>query len=538
MKKLFYVLLPFVLILCLVACGSEAGEHGTQNTESTTKQESPYNKPVREEWDVYASLDCFVKTEYNQNDNPVKRELYSNETFEKGFVLRYEYDMDGKLASLFLDAKASSSVTQKDARFALSVNEKNGKTEAEPLFNNEYEMAFSWDEDGKLASEEWESPEFDVAFFYDKTGNVTKEKSADLTAYLVHRYGDDKSAILVTEAGALTEKLTLTFGEGGMPAEVTTPEFAMHYTYNEKQLCTLIETQVAGQTFGKMVITYNDNGDPVTSDVTAIALGVEAAAARCEYTYDQNGNLTRETVYGVNNKLELKITADRAFAYDARGRLIKETEGIYPNLGKLTNNRITEYEYDEDGNKIKLTQIVCIPSGKITKDKAIICYTAEGRLCSATAFEFHSNGTVSQTVENEYNENEKLVKATQFNYYIGEKVNGELVDGPLHQKSVMEQQPNGKKIKETLEKYEQNGWCTYQLERLYYENGKKKSEVSQESGNSKSGTTKYSADYYENGKLKRTEKRYIASSGRLTRVTVCTYDENGKLIEEKDERYQ
>ncbi|MBQ4120979.1 MAG: RHS repeat protein [Clostridia bacterium] len=536
-KNFAVILLAVLVTAILAACGSESTGQKPQDTESDIKQESPFNTVVREEWDIYAALNCFVKTEFNPKNNPVRRELYSAETFEKGFEMRYEYDISGNLVDLRLDAKAASSLTHRDARFELSFDKESMKTEAKPLFDNDYELSFSWDEKGRLSSEEWKSSAIDVSFVYDKTGSVTREKSADLAAVLTHRYSNDKSSILITEAGSLTEMLTLTFGDSGMPASVTTPEYKMNYTYNEKKLCTLIETQVAGQTFGKTVISYDKKGNPVKCEVKVIAVGTETVAARYEYTYDENGNLTRETLLTANTKLELKITSDRAYEYDAKGRLIKETEGIYPTLGKLTDNRITEYEYDEKGNKIQLTQIVCIPSGKVIKDKAVARYTAEGKLASYTDYEYHTNGTLAKTVENEYDGDKKVVKTTALSYYIGQKTDGVLVDGQLHTKAVTELKPDGKKIKETAEQYTQVGWRELFLERLYYENGKMMSEVSEECREKGASTTKIIANYHENGKLSKTEKRYIESSGKLSRVIFCTYDENGKLLTEDDKRY-
>ena len=36
---------------------------------------NPYNKTEREGWDIYATVDCFVKTEYNKDGNPVIDEV-------------------------------------------------------------------------------------------------------------------------------------------------------------------------------------------------------------------------------------------------------------------------------------------------------------------------------------------------------------------------------------------------------------------------------------------------------------------------------
>jgi len=529
-KNFAVILLAVLVTAILAACGSESTGQKPQDTESDIKQESPFNNVVREEWDIYAALNCFVKTEFNPKNNPVRRELYSAETFEKGFEIRYEYDISGNLVDLRLDAKAASSLTHRDARFELSFDKESMKTEAKPLCDNDYELVFSWDENGRLSSEEWKSSAIDVSFVYDKTGSVTREKSADLAAVLTHRYSNDKSSILITEAGSLTEMLTLTFGDRGMPSSVTTPEYGMNYTYNQKKLCTLITTEVAGLDLGKTVISYDGKGNPIKCEVMAIAAGVETAAARYEYTYDENSNLTHETLLTANTKLELKITSDRAYEYDAKGRLIKETEGIYPTLGKLTDNRITEYEYDEKGNKIQLTQIVCIPSGKVIKDKGVARYTAEGKLASYTDYEYHTNGTVAKTVENEYNGEEKVVKITESSYRTGENKDGVLVDGKLLRQTITEKNANGFKVKEYTKNYAQIGVSESDNTKLFYDKGAIKSDVFVTYYSNGSVMNRVTQEYYENGTKKYSGTLAYTELGKITKKDIKEYDEKGNQI--------
>ncbi|MBQ4120978.1 MAG: hypothetical protein IJD35_03080, partial [Clostridia bacterium] len=64
---------------------------------------NPYNKTEREGWDVYASIDCLVKTSYNKDGNPVKRELYETETLAKILVQHYRYDQSGRLSDFRTD---------------------------------------------------------------------------------------------------------------------------------------------------------------------------------------------------------------------------------------------------------------------------------------------------------------------------------------------------------------------------------------------------------------------------------------------------
>ncbi|MBO7740822.1 MAG: hypothetical protein J6S34_04780, partial [Clostridia bacterium] len=98
--------------------------------------------------------------------------------------------------------------------------------------------------------------------------------------------------------------------------------------------------------------------------------------------------------------------------------------------------------------------------------------------------------------------------------------------------------PDGKKIKETAERYTQVGWRELFLERLYYDNGKLKSEFSEECQGKNSYTKKVTINYHENGKMSQKEERYIEASGKLSSVATYYYDENGDLINKDEKDYR
>ena len=79
MKKTLIFTLIAILILLLAACSCYS-----ENTVDS------YNTAVREGWDIYATLNCFVKTEYNKDGNPIVRSLYSTETWENGLTVYYQ----------------------------------------------------------------------------------------------------------------------------------------------------------------------------------------------------------------------------------------------------------------------------------------------------------------------------------------------------------------------------------------------------------------------------------------------------------------
>ena len=83
---------------------------------------NPYNKVEREGWDIYASVDCLVKTSYNKDGNPVKRELYENTTLAKILVQHYRYDKNGRLSDFRTDGKGYSKPYYQGARFTVSYN--------------------------------------------------------------------------------------------------------------------------------------------------------------------------------------------------------------------------------------------------------------------------------------------------------------------------------------------------------------------------------------------------------------------------------
>ena len=165
MKKTLIFALIAILILLLAACSCYS-----ENTVD------PYNTAVREGWDIYATLNCFVKTEYNKDGNPIVRSLYSTETWENGLTVYYQYDKDGYLCELSMDGKSVGGSYFKNLRFDLSFGEDNLTQTGRPLHGSQaYErVSFTWDENRKLVSE-FAKPSFISDFTYDEKGGITKE---------------------------------------------------------------------------------------------------------------------------------------------------------------------------------------------------------------------------------------------------------------------------------------------------------------------------------------------------------------------------
>lgn len=82
-----------------------------------------------------------------------------------------------------------------------------------------------------------------------------------------------------------------------------------------------------------------------------------------EYSYDSEGNLTKETYYKGDN-----LWPTREYNYDSEGNMIRETN-YYDESGEIWQS--TEYSYDSDGNRIKAeyhgTAHQDEPFGEVTK---------------------------------------------------------------------------------------------------------------------------------------------------------------------------
>lgn len=519
MKKLFIITLMVILIFLLAtcSCSSEDVIH-------------PYNTVERVGWDIYATLDCFVKTEYNKEGNPLSRYLYSTETFENGLTIFYQYDEDGYLCELTMNGKDSQNEYFKNLRFELSFGEDNLTQTARPLHGSQvYErVSFTWDENRKLVSE-LVKPSYIADFTYDENGGITKEHYSEATEDLTHRYNEDGSGILVTELDSLVETLSLTFGENGMPASVKRADYTTEYTYNEKNLCTKIDIKALGVTAGDVVITYDENGNPAKREIHTHEGGETTLVAGCEYAYDAFGNLTRETVWQVNADLELLTVSDSEYSYNEKGEMLAETHGNYTAAGKMTAKRHTDYEYDKAGNRIASTSVKTNPSGSFIKSKSSERYYTNGKLLSYTTYSFHTNHTLNETFEIEYTEDRLVLKKTTRSYWEGKKEDGVLVDGKLRSVWIVEYTDNEELSGTLYKEYTKDGFLSSKQSTTYTD-GTQTSYVSMQYYTNGSVYEKKTTEYFANGKVKYSETEVYDQNGVVSDRMSTENDENGNML--------
>ncbi|MBR6769016.1 MAG: hypothetical protein IKM34_05975 [Clostridia bacterium] len=518
MKKTLIFALIAILILLLAACSCYS-----ENTVD------PYNTAVREGWDIYATLNCFVKTEYNKDGNPIVRSLYSTETWENGLTVYYQYDKDGYLCELSMDGKSVGGSYFKNLRFDLSFGEDNLTQTGRPLHGSQaYErVSFTWDENRKLVSE-FAKPSFISDFTYDEKGGITKEHYSESEKELTHRYNE--SGILITEVDSLTEKMSVTFGENGMPASLKSADYTTEYTYNKDNLCTKIDIKALGQKVSDVVISYDEKGNPIKREVTVHEGGKTVLAALYEYVYDEKGNMTKETISQVNASLELKIVSDVEHSYNDNGDILEETQGSYSSPGNLTAIRNTVHEYDKAGNRIGSTTVHTNVAGTVIRSKGSERYYTNGKLLSKTAYAFHANHTLKETVETEYSQERLVLKKTTRDYWQGEKVDGVLVDGKLRSVRVNDYTDEEVIAKTQYKEYTKDGLLSSK-QTTTYADGNRKSHLSMEYYSNGSVREKIAEEYYDNSAaLKYRETVSYTQDGVVSDRSTTENDEKGNPL--------
>lgn len=484
---------------------------------------NPYNKVESERWDVYASVDCLVKTSYNKDGNPVKRELYENTTLAKILVQHYRYDKNGRLSDFRTDGKGYSKPYYQGARFTVSYNEESNSHKLLPKWDNrEFDsISIFWTDDGKLESEyaKWRVA---TDFTFDKNGRVTKE--IDEGKNLIHHFSDDKKTILITEEGTLTEVMTVTFDDNGMPKALESTEYSIDYTYSEKKLCTNISIKALGQTVSNVAITYDENGNPTKREATAKNGEKTVVAARYEYAYDGAGNMTEEIILQADDSLELKETSSGKYAYDKDGNMIEETVGEYTSPGNLLALYNRQYKYDGDGNKIQVDYVKTGPSGTIVKAKSSSRYYADGTKRGSTTYEFYTNWSIEEIMDTEYTKDGYVLRRETQKFREGKRVDGVLTDGTIKSKYLFESTKDGVPLKSFTEYYDEEGNLTYDLAETYYPKGKAKVEYEQYF---KPDYTIVKGDSYITCTTKTSVKTTYFYTGQIHKQTTKEYDEDG-----------
>lgn len=293
MKKLCAIILALVLMLSLAACNQDKGSApSTAGTESSG--ETGTTEPTS---GVDADTDVV-------NDGVEREEV----TVLAGITatnadgsMPYEYKWETLERRLMTTMTASAGGTTMTVDFAYR---ESGRSATVTGLASGVAIDFTWDENGRIVSfvETSTGGTYGVAYIYDQDGRCT-EKS-------VSRNGEPAS------------KITYTYDGGDLVKEIT----------------TLPDGSVSNQ----KTCAYNENGD-LTEEITQWT-GAEPVVKRYTYTYNDGGKpVIRITMDGENVQ-----TAKHAYTYDSEGRVLTETS-----FNGDTRASHTEYTYDENGNLTK-----------------------------------------------------------------------------------------------------------------------------------------------------------------------------------------
>ncbi len=255
-----------------------------------------------------------------------------------------------------------------------------------------------------------------VKYFYDNNGNILSvtEQLPDGTTRTITRtydcmnrvssytdykgntiqYGYDELGNLITLTYAGGEIIRYAYYPNGLLKSVTDVKGNItSYEYDSKE--NVIKTVYADGT----VETRSYNGsNKLTVQETKNAIG--AILSRYEYTYDENGNVTKTT--GIDSGDIGKVT-EAEYKYDASNRLISYNgkEVQYDKDGNITcgpldgemvsyeydcRNRLvkvgdTQYEYDAENNRI------AVETGEYREEYVVNTNAALSQTLTATRYE-------------------------------------------------------------------------------------------------------------------------------------------------------
>lgn len=315
MKKLLALLLTFIFVLSLAACG--AGEDGDKLPNKTAEELVAEGNYL----DAYRVL--LAKGDENSNiklDDFIFLPKKTIETNYRGNKATYVFtwDSEGKpLKAAASDGSASYEIIYTYGENTYSYSRDGALVEVYTLNEEGLIVKFvRYDNDGSLYRT--------TDYTYDKKGNLVREHEViignDYPSIDTYTYDEAGRLIKIKhDYGHSYDEESYTYDEAGRLVKETTTysyddDFAEHvYTYNDK-----------GQLI-KKEYKYNDEGVVETSSVTT-------------YTYDENGNPA--TMFEEYNDGETYLYE---WTYDRYGNLTKE---VKTNTYKNGDKRVTMIEHE------------------------------------------------------------------------------------------------------------------------------------------------------------------------------------------------
>ena len=299
-----------------------------------------------------------VTTTYKYNDVGAKIQ-------EKFDIYEFNYIPHGELESVKVSGKTKVSYSYDDDNKLLSESYANGDT-----------VRYEYDESGNLTAQyRNDSSKPYVTYSYSTDNELTQKINTDTG--LKYVYGENNSVSVYkisdnTLVQSYTEDVTEADEDNGIEAKTDVTETHFGTTYS-----SVIKDKSVAYTTGNNTIEYGytENDNTITSDSVKYN---NSNVLSSEYTYDDNGNVTKKD-YG-NSKsatntydTESRITSTSYnnktynYTYDANSQLTAvsgtnySASYAYDNRGNITNKNVNgtsiTFGYSNDGWNNKLTSV-------------------------------------------------------------------------------------------------------------------------------------------------------------------------------------
>lgn len=303
-RKGIFVLLGIIVLL--TGCGN----HAAVTTEMATSNTVGEN--------TESSTDAGMENEKDASAIEIPEVLPENTAVYKGKSTYYE---NGEASVIW--------VSSYDAWDNVLLQEKVDPVSGESMFSGK--RAYIYNQEGQIR----------VAFQETVDDYDTYQYNEDGTVSTHCRYTD----------GELKEKNEYVYDEHGNEINATrylpdreeslVSEQKTGYRYDDKgNMMEAISYDAEGQIDFRCCYEYNEKNQVIKSYI--LRGDSTEYLAYFAYTYDDNGNMLREDVYGRENTSDaFVISSSRVYAYDAKNRRIKEEKYEADVLQEYT---ITEYE--------------------------------------------------------------------------------------------------------------------------------------------------------------------------------------------------
>ncbi len=330
LSRVFMASMLMVTAMGLVACGKESGENGNNVNVNIESQ----NEEVKKEPGILKS-----KTEKKSGSS---------------WVDYYEYDKNG-----YESKKMITDMTTGDIRLHVEyVYDENGNCleENEIISSNSSLFAhtgYEYDEHGNITKQ----------FFYSEDG--TKGEPHRVYEYVYDQYGNMISK--VEKSGNHINEYTweITYDEAGRKLASNSKNEREEWSYYADGT---LKQHISKNSFGVTTTDYDENGHEIK--IVESKEYTNELISHKEFAYDDNGNMTSEKTFNVNEEYwhEAKYTYDDASNLIKKQWIKEDTilstdEYVYNEYGRLDTiisynkedwyNYEIVYTYDENDNLIR-----------------------------------------------------------------------------------------------------------------------------------------------------------------------------------------